>query len=68
MSLHVIVNYKIIQETLHESVKIFLNLFGTVLWNVGGPFFIPKGITLQINTPQSVTNDVLYLSFKIMEI
>jgi len=43
-------------------------MFLAQLSNVGGPFFIPKGITLQINTPQSVTNDVLYLSFKIMEI
>jgi hypothetical protein len=45
-----------------------LNVFGMALSNVGGLFFIAKSITLQINIPQSMTNDVLYLSFEIMEI
>ncbi len=46
----------------------FLNAFVIILWNVGGPFFTPKGITLQINTPQSLTNIFFYLSFGIMDI
>ncbi len=48
--------------------KYSLNAFVTTLWNVGGPFFIPKNITVQINTPQSVISVVLYLSSKTMDI
>jgi len=29
---------------------------------MGGPFFIPKGITTHVNVPQSITKVVLYLS------
>ncbi len=65
MSLYTIKSCKIIFIKLS---KYSLNVLVTTLWYVGGPFFTPNGITFHIKAPQSVTNVVLYLSSRAMEI
>jgi hypothetical protein len=39
-----------------------------VIWNVGGPFLTPNGITIQTKAPQFVTKVFLHLFLSIIEI
>ncbi len=57
---------KLTMNIFMKLSKYFLNVFFIAFWYVGGPYFIPRNITLQINAPQSVTNVVLYLSMDIL--
>jgi hypothetical protein len=40
--------------------KYFLKALLITLWNVGGPFFTPNGITIQTKAPHSITKVVLH--------
>jgi hypothetical protein len=48
--------------------KYSLKALLTILWNVGGPFLTPNGITIQTKTPQFVTKVILYLFSGAIEI
>jgi len=48
--------------------KYFLNVLVTTLWYVGGSFFTLNNITFHIKAPQFITNIVLYLSSRTIEI
>jgi hypothetical protein len=46
----------------------YLKVMLTFIWNVGGPFLTPNGITIQTKAPQFITKVVLYISSRAIEI
>ncbi len=65
MSLYTIKSFRNIFIKLS---KYSLNVLVTTLWYVGGPFLTPNDITFHIKAPQSITNIILYLSSRAIEI
>ncbi len=65
MSLYTVKSFR---NIFIKLFKYFLNVLVTTFWYVGSLFFTPNGITFHIKAPQCITNVILYLSFRAIEI
>ncbi len=62
MSLYIVKASKISSKNYPNTFRIW------ALWYVGGPFLTPNCITFYIKAPQSITNAILYLSSRVINI